>query len=221
MKHLSVSLILSFIVSTISLMAQDFEPTLAATLKQFENDTSLSMMMATVNRLELIAGKWSDQWLAQYYAAYGDAVCSYIEKDEVRRDGLLDKADQYLARAEQLYGQESDELYALRAMIANARLAVKPGDRWKKYGDIFNENIAKAKSLNPTNPRIYYLQGNSVLYTPVMFGGGAKRALPYFEEADSLYRQVPADSLEIMPSWGEEQNMQMLDKCKDTVRGKE
>jgi hypothetical protein len=214
MKNLFRLLILPVTIISASINAQEFEPTLASTLKKFESDTSISMMMATINRLELIAGKWSDQWLANYYAAYGDAIGSYIEKDEARRDALIDKAENYTGRAEQLYGQESDELYVLRAMLASARLSVKPGDRWKKYGQLFDENINKAKSLDPANPRIYYLQGNSLFYTPKMFGGGAKRAMPFFEQVDSLFRQADADTLGISPAWGAKQNIEMLNKCK-------
>ena len=213
MKKLSNILSLIAIIISTSVNAQEFEPTLAKTLKQFENDTSLSMMMSTVNKLELIAGKWNDRWLANYYAAYGDAIISYIEKDEIKRDVFLDKAESYMNNAEQLYGKESDEMFVMRALIASARLSVKPSERWRTYGPVFDENINKAKSLNLANPRIYYLQGNSIFYTPKMFGGGAKKAMPYYEQADSLYKQQMVDSTGIMPSWGDLQNSQMLDKC--------
>jgi hypothetical protein len=217
MKKVIIALYWTIVASVLSLNAQDFEPVLAATLVQFENDSTIEMMAATVNRFEMIAGKWNDQWLAYYYVAYGESVFSYIEKDEKRRDAWLDKAEIHLQQAEQLYGQESDELYVLRALIASARLSVKPGERWKRYGAIFDRNITLAKSLNSSNPRIYYLQGNSLYYTPKMFGGGPKNAMPFYEEADSLYRQVTIDSLGINPSWGRLQNTQMLEKCKGSV----
>ena len=82
-----------------------------------------------------------------------------------------------------------------------ARLAVKPSSRYKKYGEIFNAYIDSAKSLNPDNPRIYYLQGNSIFYTPKLFGGGAKKALPYYEKAVSLYQNEKADNI-LSPYWG-------------------
>jgi len=210
----------TIVISTLTLCAQDFEPTLAATLEQFENDTSESMFIATVNRFELIAGKWNDQWLAHYYAAYAGSIYSYIVEDENKRDALLDKADSHLLQAEQLYGQESDELFVLRALLASARLSVKPGNRWKEYGEIFDRNIMKAKSINSENPRIYYLQGNSLFYTPKMFGGGPKNAMPFYEKADSLYQLTTLDSLGIIPSWGGPQNTQMLNSCSEAVKSR-
>jgi hypothetical protein len=218
MKRLFSIIFCSLVSSLFYLNAQDFETTLNKTLDQFEKDTNITMFASSVNRLELIAGKWNDQWLAYYYAAYGESIYSYIEKDEKKRDAILDKADINLKQAEQLYGKESDELYVLRALIASARLSIKPGSRWKEYGEIFNLNISKAKSINPANPRIYYLQGNSLYYTPKMFGGGPDNAMPYYIEADSLYQQIKVDSLDINPSWGKTQNTEMLDKCKSDVK---
>jgi hypothetical protein len=206
------------VTSASYLNAQDFKATLKTTLDQFEKDTSITMFAASVNRLELIAGKWDDQWLAHYYAAYGESIYSLIEKDEKKRDALIDKAEIQLQQAEQLHANESDELFVLRALIASARLSVKPMNRWKEYGEIFNQNISSAKSINPANPRIYYLQGNSLYYTPKMFGGGAANAMPYYVEADSLYQQVKIDSLDINPSWGKLQNAEMLDKCRQTEK---
>jgi len=94
---------------------------------------------------------------------------------------------------------------------------VQPATRYKKFGDLFNENIEKAKSLQPNNPRIYYLKGNSVYYTPKMFGGGAKNALSYFEKADPLFKNESKDDI-FKPYWGEKQNNQMIKKCKAEIK---
>lgn len=220
MKKTCIAFYCSIIFPALTLSAQDFDSILASTLVQFERDTTIEMMAATVNRFEMIAGKWNDQWLAHYYAAYSESVYSYIEQEEHKRDAWLDKADLHLQQAEQLYGQDSDELYVLRALLASARLSVNPGSRWKKYGEVFDQNITKAKSINPANPRIYYLQGNSLYYTPKMFGGGPKNAMPFYEIADSLYQQVNLDSLDISPSWGEIQNTEMLGNCRESVKSK-
>lgn len=69
-------------------------------------------------------------------------------------------------------------------MFDNARLASSPAMRLKKYGDLFNELVEKARLLQPNNPRIYYLKGNSVYYTPKMVGGGAKT---FYEKIEMLF----------------------------------
>lgn len=212
-------LILSFITLSITaIQAQEFEPAIKEALSRFKTDSTLPQFAMTTNQFEMIASKWDDKWLAHYYAAYANTVQSFMETDEVKRDGLLDLANSHMQKAIELCGEESDELYALSAMVANVRLAVKPGSRWKEYGVIFEENISKAKKINPDNPRIYYLQGNSIFYTPKMFGGGAKNALPYYEKADSLFRVLPLpDSLSVEPAWGMYQNTFMLEKARDEL----
>jgi hypothetical protein len=102
----------------------------------------------------------------------------------------------------------------VRVLLASTRLSVHPRSRWKEYGEIFNQNLIKAKSINPANPGIYYLQKNSLYYTPKNFSGRPKNVLPYYVQVDSLYRQISIDSVEVMPSWGAVQNMQMLNMCK-------
>ncbi len=183
-------------------------------LDNFDTAKILNDMVTASNRLVLIANKWPDQWVANYYACYSLTVLSYIEKDDKVRDAYLDNAELYLNKAKSEYKNEYDEIYVLAAMVANARLAVKPGSRYKKYGDLFNANIDKAKQLQPANPRIYYLQGNSVYYTPKMFGGGAKKAVEYFEKAATFYQNEKKDDV-YKPYWGKIQNEGMLKKCRD------
>ena len=102
-------------------------------------------------------------------------------------------------------------------MFDNARLAAQPAIRYMTFGKFFNENIEKAKSLQPNNPRIYFLKGNSVYYTPKMFGGGAKNALPQFEKAETLYKNESKDDI-YKPYWGEKQNEQMLKRCRAEIK---
>ncbi len=112
---------------------------------------------------------------SHYYVALSKTVLSYMEKDAAKRDAYLDEADKEKEDAVSILGKESDETYVLGAMIANARLAVDPMNRWQKYGQIFSADLESAKDLNPDNPRMYYLQGTSKYFTPKAYGGGKSR----------------------------------------------
>ena len=201
-------------IDTVISPVDEFKATLLETYASFDTAKGMNEMVTASNKLELIARKYNTEWAAQYYAGLCLTILSYIEKDEKKRDAYIDKAEGLSDKAKELYKSEYDEIYVLEAMIANARLAVKPGSRYKKYGDIFNANIEKAKNLRPENPRIYYLQGTSVYYTPKFFGGGAKNAQPYFEKADALYQNEKHDDI-YKPYWGKKQNTDLLKKCKD------
>src|SRR5262249_32135954 len=109
--------------------------------------------------------------------------------------------------------KENDETYVLGAMIANARMAINPMQRWQKYGRIFSDNLESAKEMNPDNPRMYYLQGTSKFYTPKAFGGGKKAAQPYFEKAETLFAKEPGNDI-AKPYWGKRTNTMFLTQCK-------
>jgi hypothetical protein len=211
MKKIFLSVALAVLFNLIN-SAQDFKETLQSTMTMFDTANSPQDMFNAANRLELIAGKWDTSRIAHYYSAYVFIVISYIEKDIDKKDGYLDKADKQLGRAKELAKTNNDELFVLTAFSANARLAVKPESRWKKYGDLFNENIDSAKILRPDNPRIYYLQGNSVYYTPKMFGGGPQNALPFFQKAEEYYMKESGCDI-FKPCWGKKQNSALIEKC--------
>jgi hypothetical protein len=192
----------------------DFRAILLDSYLGFDTARTYGNMVIASNRLKLIANKWNDQWAPQYYASYMLTVLSFIEKDASKRDSYIDEAEGILAKAKNLFKKNYDELFVLEAMMASARLSVKPGSRYKKFGEIFDTNIDSAKNLNPENPRIYYLQGNSIFYTPKLFGGGASKALPYYEKAETLFQKESKADI-FKPYWGQKQNETMLKKCKE------
>jgi len=203
------------IAVTLTAAAQaDYKPVLQNTFIAF--DTSYSDMTAKVNagnKLILIAKKYPSEWAPQYYAAYSRIQLSHMEQDEAKKDAYVDEAENYLAEAVRLLGKETDETHVLAAMVANARMAVKPQSRWQKYGKIFDEQLDQAKALNPNNPRIYLERGISKFYTPKMFGGGKKAATPYFEKAQELFAKESAGDM-AKPYWGQPANKYFLEQIK-------
>jgi hypothetical protein len=180
----------------------DFKPILKSTFDAF--DTTFADMAAKQNlgnKLVLIAKKYNDQWAPQFYAAYSLVQLSYFEKDAAKKDAMLDEAAGYRDDAAHLLGKENSETEVLAAMIANSRIGVDPRNRWQKYGKQFDEHLDKAKEMNADNPRIYLERGISKFYTPKMFGGGKKAALPYFEKAQGLFAKEDKGNIE-QPYWG-------------------
>jgi hypothetical protein len=163
-------------------------------------------IMTSSAKFSLIAENYPDQWVAHYYAAYAKAISTYYmaENEKDKKDAILDEADDHVAKIKEL-GIENDHYYVISALVANARMAVDGENRWKKYGPIFEENLKKAKEKNENNPHIYYLKAVSLFYTPKMFGGGDKNAMPYFEKADGMYNKLADQSIG-NPHWGKKQN---------------
>lgn len=200
-----------------SASAQDFKQTLGTTVKAFFEGKDQNEKLNQSNRLGLVAKKFNTEWSASYYAALSRIMLNYDEKDPAKKDAYLDEAEDYLTTATSLAdkndkGQQS-ELYAINAMLANARLGVDPKKRWQKYGKIFESNLEKAKEYNAENPRIYFLKATSVFFTPKMFGGGKKKALEYFEKAEPLFAKESHEDI-TKPFWGKEANDEFMKQAK-------
>ena len=193
---------------------KEMEALLRTTFNEFDATLDVEKMMPLSTQLDLIAEKYSDQWVAQYYAAYAKAMISYTlpEADMAKKDMILAQGYDFLTVIEDL-GVENDHRYVLTALLANASLAVDGQNRWKKYGPIFEDNLKKAKALNPDNPHIYYLNAAALFYTPKAFGGGAKKALPYFEKAKALYPKLDKSNM-LVPHWGEDKTDYYIAECK-------
>lgn len=213
MKNLILkSSILLFSLTGIVAKAQTMEEDLTKAFQQFETAKETSEMLAASAAFDLLASTYPDSLMPNYYAAYTKAMATYSfpEEDMKTKDQLLDQADVYLEKVKQITGA-NDETYVLAALLTNARLAVDGQNRWQQYGPIFDKNLEDAKALNPNNPRIYYLKGVSLFYTPKMFGGGAKKAIVYFEKAKPLFDAEEQTLLK--PRWGKSLNEYYMGEC--------
>lgn len=164
-----------------------------------------------INSLDRVTQVEQKNWIPKYYLAYAYIMQAMTTSKKETIDGLLDIADRHLESAIQLI--ENDELYVLKSLSKSARIGVNPMTRGMKYGPEALAMLEKAKEINPENPRIYFLLGQNAFYTPEAFGGGKVKAQEYFGLAQKKFAQFkPSNNL--LPNWGAEQNLQMLEKCK-------
>ena len=113
------------------------------------------------------------------------------------------KAEMYLNKALSLTS-ENAELLIVKKMISSLRMTADPMNRWQTEGPIASEALAKAKQMDPQNPRIALLEGQDKFYTPEQFGGSKPEAKALFEESIKKFEtHKPQSSLH--PSWGLEQ----------------
>ena len=144
-------------------------------------------------------------WLSSYYYAYANTSLSMMQEDNDLKEEYLDKALNILAPFDTLKTASLDsiamsEIYTLRAMIYVGKIFINPMINGMKYGPLSEQNIEKAKKLNVTNPRPYYLSGQSKFYTPSAFGGGVDKALPILKDALDYYDNFKPKKY--WPNWG-------------------
>ncbi|MDJ1504076.1 hypothetical protein [Xanthocytophaga agilis] len=204
---ITLFILMAGIVSTFA-ADEKFVKAVEAALTQMKTAKSVEDFQAVANKFEMIGKNSAGEWMPNYYAAYCYANMSFMENDS-------QKKDQYVTKAESLLSElktDNDETYIMKAYVAMANMSVDGQNRWQTQGKIFEENLQKAEKVNSENPRIYYLRGTSLFYTPEPFGGGAKNACPLFQKAKTKYESFKPTS-NIAPAWGKEYNEEMLKKC--------
>ena len=212
MKKLFISVIV--LLTTISLTAQNekftaaMKKNLAAMDSSFNNPPEL---LNVSNNFERIANAEKNQWLPYYYAAFCQVNYGFIQQDKTKMDVYADKAAELLAKADSLSPNNS-EISCIKSLVASCHMMVDPMQRWQQYGQESTSNMEAAMQQDATNPRPYYLKGQSLKYTPEQFGGGCKTAKPELQTALDKYATFKPAS-DISPNWGKERVEALIKDC--------
>lgn len=205
------SILFSFLMFTALVSFAQSDKYVAAmknNLALFDSAKTSSDLQALANTFERIAEAEKTQWLPYYYAGLALSTAGWndpkMDKDanSTRINTLCDKAEAL---------DKNSEIYVLRNMSATQQMMIDPQTRWQTYGMQASKDLQIATQLNPDNPRIYYLQGESLINTPPAFGGGKDKAKPMFEKAIALFKTDKPKPL--WPNWGRERSEEELAKC--------
>jgi hypothetical protein len=191
-----------------SAQSDKYSAAMEKTFHLFDSAKSTADLLSVANTFERIAEAEKTQWLPYYYAGLALSTAGWndpkMDKDanSTRINTLCDKAEAL---------DKNSEIYVLRNMSATQQMMVDPQTRWQTYGMQAGKDLEIATQLNPDNPRIYYLKGESLMNTPVAFGGGKDKAKPMFEKAIVLYKVDKPKPM--WPNWGRERAEEELAKC--------
>jgi tetratricopeptide (TPR) repeat protein len=164
------------------------------------------------NTCERIIAVKPGQWLPHYYCAYAYINMSFIEKNTDTKNAYCEKAKTLIEKAFTINPSES-ELNVLEALLCYAVMEINPMVNGLIYLPKANKALEIAKTINPGNPRIYYLNGKSTMYMPEFLGGGKKAAYPILKQALELYNKfIPETNLH--PDWGKGSTVELLYECK-------
>jgi len=200
------SLILGVLVS--SAQSDKYMEAMKKNLNLFDSAKTSADYQSLANTFERIGDAEKTQWLPYYYAGLALVTEGWndpnLDKDanSTRVNTLCDKAAAL---------DNNSEIYALRNMAATQQMMVDPQTRWQTYGMQASKDIEEGLKLNPDNPRLYYLRGESIFNTPPAFGGGKDKAKPVFEKALALFKMDKPKPL--YPNWGMQRTEEQLAKC--------
>lgn len=166
-----------------------------------------------VPEFESIAQNYPDQWLPAYHASRILVTSSFEESDADKSDALLDRANLLLNSCMGMVPNES-EAHVLEALYYIGMMSVDPMTRGQLYYEDVLAGIQKAKSLNPENPRAYFLDGMMTANLPEFIGGGPEAAKAIYLEAAEKFRSFHNEN-PFWPVWGEDLNQTELDRLND------
>jgi tetratricopeptide (TPR) repeat protein len=210
MKKLIITAIALTLLGNVMAQQPNFESAIKETLTLLDSAKTPADMQQVIGRFTRITQAENNRWEAFYYLAYTQIYFSFWEKDGDKKDAILDEAQKSIDKALKVNGDKS-ELYALQGYLYQGRIQVS-SMRGMTYSPKAAEVLEKAIKENPENPRAYFLLGQNIYYTPSMFGGGSKNALPKFQKAKELFEKFNGNS-GIEPKWGVKLNQRMIDNC--------
>ena len=161
---------------------------------------------------ERIAAAEKTSYLPNYYVALINTTSAFNEKDKTKIDLLLTKAQDALD-VELIKDQNNAELYAMQALIYTAWVVADPMTNSMKYSSKVMEAYAKAKTLNPNNPRAVFGEADYQLGGAKWTGVDTKPLCAQVDKAIELFATFKPET-PFSPKWGLDRALETQKSCK-------
>jgi tetratricopeptide (TPR) repeat protein len=215
MKTLSFLLVLLFCFSS-GFSNEAYEKAMSQSMENLFQAKTIPEYVEVANQFERISNIEKAEWLPLYYASFAYIMISFQETENVKKDQNLDQAQKYLDQALKIDPNES-ELYMLQGFLYPSRITIDPMNRGITLMPEMNKALDKALELNPDNPRVYYLRATMTFHMPEAYGGGAAKALPFYQIAQEKFG-IFKPKTALSPNWGKESNETELKKSLELVK---
>jgi hypothetical protein len=185
-----------------------YTQTMQKNISLLDSAKSVDDLQGLAATFDRIGDAEKTKWLPYYYAALAQTWIGW-RPDVKDKDANAEKIRAFLTKAEAI--EKNSELYAVENMASTQQMLVDPQSRWMTNGKEAGEFLQKGMQADPSNPRLYYLQGMSLMGTPEQFGGGKDKAKPVFEKSIALYNSAKPQPL--YPTWGRKNAEDALAQC--------
>lgn len=203
MKKTIFILFTSLIGTALFAQSEKYVKAMEALVPSVDTTHTIDGLTDLANSFERIANAEKTQWLPFYYATlcHINAANMYFQAQQLDKiDPLADRAEPLLKKAQELV-KDNSEVYLLEKMYNTAKMMADPMNRYLIYKGPSDEALATAKKLDPTNPRVYLIEGIDSYYTPEEYGGSQAEGKKLFKDSfEKMKTFKPASS--IHPTWG-------------------
>ncbi|MBC7651770.1 MAG: hypothetical protein H7101_08475 [Deinococcales bacterium] len=205
----TVLIIASFFMVTITNAQGKFEGGMAKGLGMMKEAKTAIELSENAAFFERIGDAEKTQWLPYYYAALTSYQSAWADP-KADKDKIGEACKALIAKAEAI--EKNADLYCLQQQVAVLQMMVDPMSRWQTYGTTAKTALDNAKKADATNPRIYFLDGITLMNTPEAFGGGKAVAKPLFAKSVELFKTYKPATV-FHPNWGAEDAAKQLAAC--------
>ncbi len=168
--------------------------------------------LEATSQFEQIADIHQENWLAQYYVAYTNAVEALNAKNAPEKmEKLLQKAQQAQDKAN-LLQPDNAEVLVVQALINTGWILYNPMVNGQKYSGATEYIYKRAYELAPENPRVVLCSAEFQVGKTRFFGGNIQQYCEAFQKASELFVTFKPES-EIHPNWGRERLQKDLENC--------
>ena len=213
-NYLFVCFLLTLTFKVIQAQSDQYVPAMEKALNYLEEEMTTEKLQEAVNLFGRIAAVETSEWLPVYYQALGHiqlAIAAMQQQEMEQCAAYLDAAQKELDRAKVL-APDNVELTALQSYIYTGRIWEDPQTNGPQFSPLAMQTLAGAISRDEENPRLHYLLGQHLFYTPTFWGGGPKAALPHLQKAEEKFEAFKPVS-PLHPKWGRDRNRYLLLKA--------
>jgi hypothetical protein len=161
---------------------------------------------------ERIASAQKISWLPNYYVALVNTTTTFETQDKTQISAMLTKAQNALD-IEMIKDQNNAELYVMQAMIYTAWVVADPMTNGMKYSAKVMEAYAKAKAIDPKNPRVVFGAADYQLGGAKWTGVDTKPLCQEVEKAIGLFATFKPET-PFSPKWGLDRALEAQKNCK-------
>ncbi len=209
----SILLIIGILVAVTTLFAGDkYNEAMEKGLEQLSEAKNKEAYLEVSNTFARIAAVEQDKWLPSYYAAYSVTMYAAMQDDMNAKDNYLDKAEDFLKIASQVDGKNV-EIITLQSFIHLLRIAVDPQSRGQEFSTKSAALLAKARELEPGNPRVMLFTAQLNYGTAQFFGQDGSEACKLNVQAIQMFDTYTSD-IPFYPDWGKNMALGFQERCK-------
>jgi hypothetical protein len=192
----------TFLLVTIVAKAQDnYQTEMRKNIDQLDTINNVNSINGSISFFTAAYGLKND-WHALYEECFAYIKLSKAVKSDEDKKAALQTAANLLDKLP----EQNDEIQVLKAYYAMNYLTVDHTE-WQTYLPMLQEALQKAETLNPDNPRVYFLSGIMKYNMPAAMGGGHDEGLTILKKAKEKFSTYqPADGL--APGWGRREVLQ-------------